>query len=316
MGFCDKIISMGNNMEISASAPPAYTELPNEASSSTNVNHSYRDIIISKINKNIENNKLQYFYNKENILPIIERLVVIDWNNLAKRWKVNIDIITDLCQLALYDSIIYIDDSGSMSYEEEGSRIEDATKILEKISEITTLFDDDGLNVRFINSSIEGNSITTKDQIKDLISQIKFSGATPIGTNLEKKIIKPFAIKTKLNKPLLIFIVTDGCPSSEENDNNNKLANVISETRKMSIEKYHTSKAISYMITQVGNDRKAKEFVANIDDNKEYGDVVDSLINYEAEELLLKSKNIVLTPELYLIKMMLGAIDISYDMDN
>lgn len=133
---------------------------------------------------------------------------------------------------------------------------------------------------------------------------------------LEKKIIKPFAIQQRMKKPLLIYIITDGTPTSEENDNKNKLAEVIRNTRNMAIEKYGTSKAICYMITQVGNDKKSREFVENIDDDKVYGDVVDSLINYEEQEAILAKKNIVLTPELYTIKMLIGAIDESYDMDN
>lgn len=164
MTFEDKI----NNM---ASALPAYSEICNPS--------NLRNIIASKINKIITNNKLSYFYKKDNITPIIDRLCNINWADLAKKWKVSIDVITDLCTLSLYDSIIFVDDSGSMEYEEDGDRIIQMTKYVNKISEIASLFDDDGLNIRFINSPIEANGISCKEQVEELISKIKFTGKTP-----------------------------------------------------------------------------------------------------------------------------------------
>lgn len=43
------------------------------------------------------------------------------------------------------------DDSGSMVFEERGERIDDLKLILSKVSEVATLFDDDGILVRFMN---------------------------------------------------------------------------------------------------------------------------------------------------------------------
>lgn len=56
-------------------------------------------------------------------------------------------LAVDLASLALYDIIIYADDSGSME-SGDGERIEDLKLIVAKVAEVATLFDDDGIEVR------------------------------------------------------------------------------------------------------------------------------------------------------------------------
>lgn len=47
-------------------------------------------------------------------------------------------------KLALYDVVIYIDDSGSMAFEEQGERIKDLELIMQRVAFAATLFDEDG----------------------------------------------------------------------------------------------------------------------------------------------------------------------------
>lgn len=42
---------------------------------------------------------------------------------IAAEWRIPMEVAMDLCRLALFDVILYLDDSGSMSFEENGSRI-------------------------------------------------------------------------------------------------------------------------------------------------------------------------------------------------
>lgn len=46
-----------------------------------------------------------------------------------------------------------------MAFEEGGERIQDLKLICDKASEVATLFDTDGILVRFMNSTVEGNGI-------------------------------------------------------------------------------------------------------------------------------------------------------------
>lgn len=54
--------------------------------------------------------------------------------------QVNMDLVT----LALYDIVIWADDSTSMQALDNGERIEDLKAILGRVADAATLFDDDG----------------------------------------------------------------------------------------------------------------------------------------------------------------------------
>ena len=69
------------------------------------------------------------------------------------------ELALDLASLALYDIVMFVDDSGSMAFEENGERIEDLQLIASKVAEVATLFDDDGILMRFMNSPMEGNGL-------------------------------------------------------------------------------------------------------------------------------------------------------------
>lgn len=56
-----------------------------------------------------------------------------------------LELAYDLATLALYDIVIFADDSGSMIFEEGGERINDLKVILGRVAEVATLFDEDGM---------------------------------------------------------------------------------------------------------------------------------------------------------------------------
>ena len=64
---------------------------------------------------------------------------------LAIKWRMPVELALDLVALALYDIVIYADDSTSMKYAESGARIDDMKVILERVTEVATLFDHDGM---------------------------------------------------------------------------------------------------------------------------------------------------------------------------
>ncbi len=133
------------------------------------------------------------------------------------------ELATDLASLALYDIVIYADDSGSMIFEEGGDRINDLKLILGRVAEVddilellnamlsacsnqvtdrkslacgqvscicavhlatrrqiihttalqvATLFDDDGIVVRFMNSMTEGNGIRDAASASALVQEV------------------------------------------------------------------------------------------------------------------------------------------------
>ncbi|KAL9103003.1 MAG: hypothetical protein Q9187_009060, partial [Circinaria calcarea] len=231
--------------------------------------------------------------------------------------------------------------SGSMAFEEKGERIKDLKLILSRVAYAASLFDSDGINLRFMNWKLEPaetdrvlNGIRSEQQVEALIAQVPFKGLTPIGTELRNQVIEPL-IFTKIQnqkfiKPVLIITITDGQPAGE---NQGTLADTIRYTadRLTRMPQYGRG-AASFQFAQVGNDKQAQEFLSALDSEPGIGDVVDCTSNFENEqEQMMKSNPPVdLTPDLWvrivllrfnsamlikpqLVKLMLGSIDSSYD---
>ncbi len=236
-------------------------------------------------------------------------------------------------QLALYDIVLYIDDSGSMLFEEEGERIKDLKIILSRVAFAASLFDDDGVQVRFMKVELQGNNIRSEQQVNDLVSQINFVGMTPIGTALMTRIIEPLLIQPAraghLRKPLLVITITDGQPTE-------KPPNALENTIRMACTEVAKTRygrgAVAFQFAQVGNDVNAREYLKQLDLHPEVGDFVDCTssellvdgvahisadrtpdFEVESDEVAQTDKNVVFTVDSWLLKLLLGSIDPSYD---
>ncbi|KAL9118791.1 MAG: hypothetical protein Q9187_004654, partial [Circinaria calcarea] len=243
---------------------------------------------------------------------------------LCQRWGVPREIGQDIVKLGLFNIIIYIDNSGSMAFEEKGERIKDLKLILSRVAYAASLFDSDGINLRFMNWKLTPaetervlDNIRSEQQVEALVAQVPFKGLTPIGTELRNQVIDPLVLgkarKQALEKPVLIITITDGQPAGE---NPGTLAETIRHTaNELSRMPQYGRGAASFQFAQVGNDKQAQEFLSSLDSEPGIGDVIDCTSNFENEqEQMMKSNPPVdLTPDLWLIKLMLGSIDSSYD---
>ena len=57
----------------------------------------------------------------------------------------------------------------------QGERIADLKMIIERTVEAATLFDYDGISVRFMNSPVEGNNIRSSAEANNMLAQVKTS---------------------------------------------------------------------------------------------------------------------------------------------
>jgi len=195
-----------------------------------------------------------------------------------------------------------------------GERIKDLKAILSRVSEVASLFDDDGLTVRFMNSNLNGNNIKSSAEASSLIERVKFEGMTPLGTNLDAKIIRPlFTVplqKGALPKPILVICITDGEPTGEPE---NKVVSVIKEAKKIATNSPYGPGSIAFEFAQVGKDQAAQAFLARLDKHPDIGKMIDAMSYYELEQEEYKRKGVSLTPDVWLVKLMVGAIDPSFD---
>ncbi|KAK4046443.1 hypothetical protein OIO90_006565 [Microbotryomycetes sp. JL221] len=276
--------------------------------------------ILQILQATVVEQKFQAFYPPGSLEPLAHQIANSGAiQKIASEWRMPMEIAADLCKLALVDVVLYCDDSGSMAFEEGGSRIDDLKLIVSRCAYASSLFDQDGIQVRFMNSRIEGNGIRTESEALQLVSQVKFSGLTPLGTAMDQKILQPLLLgparSNALKKPLLIIAVTDGVPGGEDRYT---IVRVIQNANRELARTRYGPDSLSMQLAQIGNDLKATAFLEEIDKHPEIGGLVDVTSNYEVEADQMGRANppVQLTPELWLYKMLLGGIDDSLDQQD
>lgn len=277
----------------------------------------------------IQEKGLQTFYPPGTpVLDQIAQQAAGKINQVIQRWRVQKEIANDIVKLALYDIVLYIDDSGSMQFEEEGSRIKDLRLILERVSFAATLFDADGISLRFMNTDLSGmrdqqgrplqDGVSTEAQIETIMRGVQFKGLTPMGTSLRKKVIDEIVIgkaqQNQLRKPVLVIAITDGQPAGEPQNAVFDTIRYAFDTLQQRFPQYGRG-GVAFEFAQVGNDEMAKKFLGKLDEDPQIGPMVDCTSNYENEQEEMSRANppVDLTPDLWIIKLLLGAIDRSYD---
>ncbi|GAA5915247.1 uncharacterized protein JCM6883_002373 [Sporobolomyces salmoneus] len=271
--------------------------------------------ILNVLRQGVQDQKIHAFWPQGSLEPIAQKIAQTgSLAKLAGEWRLPAEVAMDLVRLALFDTVLYLDDSGSMSFEEGGSRIDDLKLIVSRVSQAASIFDDDGIEVRFMNSRTEGHGLRGEADAMRLISQVKFSGLTPLGTALDQKILQPLLVQparsNQLRKPLLIIAVTDGAPGGEARDT---LSRVIKGAKNELSRSRYGEDALSVQLAMVGNDMGARKFLEEIDKDPIIGGLVDTTGNYEQEQDDMMKVGVDLTPELWLVKLLLGPIDSSYD---
>lgn len=258
-------------------------------------------------------NELGAFYNDQQLQQIASTLAP-KIQQIAQVWNIPMMIAQDLARLALYDMVLYIDDSGSMRACENGERIEDMKLIVSRAAFLGGLLDSDGIQVRFMNSRVKGENLRNEQQVMAMLQQVKFEGITPLGSELKKKVIEPLVMHpakhNSLRKPVLVITVTDGAPVGESS---RKVFKVVEDVKKEFLKSKYRPGACSFQFAQVGNDMKAREFLEQLDIDPVVGKMVDCTSSFEIEEMEMSKAGVSLDPSTWIVKMFLGSVDPSYD---
>ncbi|EFY86753.1 von Willebrand factor [Metarhizium acridum CQMa 102] len=217
--------------------------------------------------------------------------------------------------LANFDTILLIDDSGSMA----GNLWSEAKDALISIAEIVTTYDEDGIDMYFLNhmsrelqgdkSKAKGGyyNVTRKDTIERIFSHVHPSGATYTGRRLEQ-ILLPYLRKFQSAddvddvKPINLIVITDGAPS----DNPEQAILQIART----LDQYAApSYQVGIQFFQIGSDGYATSALQQLDDGlSRHGvrDIVDTVsCQWEDAERHYAKK---LTGDA-ILKVVLGAVD-------
>ncbi|KAK6952423.1 hypothetical protein Daesc_006960 [Daldinia eschscholtzii] len=135
--------------------------------------------------------------------------------------------VDGLAKLALYQPVLYCDDSGSMWQEEngkgKGDRWRAQIELVKRISNIASCTDplNRGCHLRFINKNTPDANGLNKDQIEQRLKSFYPEGWTPIGTKLRENVLDPLIYKdvdagVALKRPFLVLVTTDGYPTKEK----------------------------------------------------------------------------------------------------
>ncbi|KAK0527278.1 hypothetical protein OC842_004920 [Tilletia horrida] len=233
---------------------------------------------------------------------------------VADAWRLPPSLAADLVKLALFDVFFLLDDSASMR--SEGTLRRDALKSIVKLAaEAATRFDTDGVELNWLNNHAHAIAHTAEDATR-FVGQCNYDGrATPMGTSLEGKILEkevyPKLKRETLRKPVLIVVVGDGSPTGESPD---KFRKEIKEAKKKTKKSRYGEDAVSFQVAVVGNDSGAREWLEELDADKDVGDLVDVCSDIRTESAQVKRvTGVELSEELWALKIMMGSIDSSYD---
>ncbi|KAI9741650.1 MAG: hypothetical protein M1834_000034 [Cirrosporium novae-zelandiae] len=219
------------------------------------------------INKYVEDTGLERFFPPDNpfLQTMAEKLTAFKDDERESLNKP--ENFKDLIKLSLYQPVF-----GSMQCAvDEGIDIERGTaqsQLVERITRICGLLvpDGEGIELRFINQEGENWSKLGVDEVREIMATVGFSGATPLGESLKNKILRPlvddFLDNNKpLARPILICIITDGCPNMEpENNFQQTIRDCVVKLR----EKNYPDGAVKFMISQIGDDEQSKEFLIDL----------------------------------------------------
>lgn len=172
-----------------------------------------------------------------------------------------------------------------MRFEENGERIQDLKLILNRVAYASTLFDTDGIQLRFMNwkpyDLTKLNHVKNEQDIEELFAggpnSVPFSGLTPLGTELRNQVINPLILQPannrNLKKPVLVITITDGQPAGESRGTLKEvLLNAKNEMRR---HPHYGERPLAFQFAQVGNDQAAREFLGELDADASIGDIVD-----------------------------------------
>ncbi|KAK5993675.1 Ankyrin-2 [Cladobotryum mycophilum] len=172
------------------------------------------------------------------------------------------DDIRNLTTIALYQPVIYCDDSTSMW---DGTRIQDQINLVKHISRISTRLVPNGYgsSLQFLNSVHDLDSSLSSDKVAEAINT--------------KKILDPLVYDVlnksdgKLHRPLLISCLTDGNPTGEAPET---FQRAILECVEFLEQKGYQKTAVRFQIGQIGNDEDAEAFLKELRDDSRLKDVL------------------------------------------
>ncbi|KAJ0420842.1 hypothetical protein BJY00DRAFT_283645 [Aspergillus carlsbadensis] len=188
--------------------------------------------------------------------------------------------VRGLAELALYQLVIYCDDSGSMSdtgpFGNNEQRWRKQIEIATRLTNISTRAVPDstrGVHLRLINQDLPGADNLDGDGVAWILGNTvpNTYHSTPIGTNLKRKILQPLIYSVlnsgrDLDRPYLVFVLTDGCPWMEPED---AFRNAIVDCAKFLEQIGYRKDTVRFALSTIGTHEDAEWFLDSFDTDRQ-----------------------------------------------
>ncbi|WVW86982.1 hypothetical protein I302_109038 [Kwoniella bestiolae CBS 10118] len=191
-----------------------------------------------------------------------------------------------------FDTVFLVDDSTSMA----GDRWSEARQALMEVAEIAARYDENGVDIYFLNSKRVGKELKAAHEVEDLFRGLEPKGATPTGMRLES-ILREYMARLERSqtasptsngggsdvsvKAMNLIVVTDGAPTDDPE------SVLIAIAKRLDRGEYPLSQ-VGVQFLQIGNDSEAREALQELDDglSSTHGvrDMVDTVL-YNGEDM-------------------------------
>ncbi|KAI5448987.1 hypothetical protein NCC49_005720 [Naganishia albida] len=228
--------------------------------------------------------------------------------------------LPDLSILARYDTLLLIDDSGSMAGARWTHLRQALMDVVQRIvgaqeSAAASMAGNaagggaDGVQIAFLNSAVEGFNLTTPSSVEKLFNKVKPTNGTPTGAAL-RRILEPYM--TQLEhvqplksqgeripvgedvKPMNVIVLTDGAATDDPE------SVIVSIASRLDQGGFPLDQ-VGIQFLQIGNEAEAREALQVLDDaikeRHEVRDIVDTVV-YDGQAVSAEQ----------IIKVLLGGI--------
>ncbi|KAF8533858.1 hypothetical protein BDD12DRAFT_863223 [Trichophaea hybrida] len=210
------------------------------------------------------------------------------------------EIAINLSLLTLYDLVLLIDDSSSMTFKEKVdpndqsdnpatcTRQNTLLQVLELVCKIYECARPDGIvSLGFFNARKVWKDVT-EEKLNSKRNDYKCQGVTRIGNELKRKVIDSFVfqkdVDKKMSKPLLVVVITDGRIEGEQNGLlENVIINCILECSKDPDRGAH---AVAFQFAQVGRDKDAALLLRKLSADNRLNGYIDCVLNTSLDFIL------------------------------
>lgn len=218
--------------------------------------------------------------------------------NLIQNYEIQSFFSEKLDILSNYDIVLLCDDSGSMNTPlsdntGHNTRWEELKTVIKIVISIATIFDDDGIDIYFLNR-MDNMAVKSYDEVSIILEDPPYGG-----TPLTQKMVQIFNDYRKNDKPVLIIVATDGVPTCNGYEDLGNFKNCI-------VNKDHSKFYISFLACSDNNDEI--NYLNDLDKEVPNVDTLDDYISEKEEVLNVQGSQFSYKFSDHIVRLLLGPL--------